>query len=345
MATSRGVLLSALADEAAFNLTAVEQFSALAALGLEYYSLRFVDLGRGVKNVMDLTLREIQQLRHLEDTYGLNVASIASPIGKVKLVDVDDGTSNRYVPFKKYLAKDVVKACERAHAFETKLIRGFSFYPPKDADPEDYLEQAVDQIGQITEACHRSDLTFGLEVEANLVGRTGHLLAEIHRRVNNPALVLVFDAANLIVQGFSPAEVFKQWEAMKPGLGWVHVKDYKSPKRPAGKAAKGGHVDEDTLAHFVPADRGSGNHAKIFADLKTMLPSLQRRLQRRGIPGVFVDLEPHVRGGGQFGGTSGPDGMGVALRGLCRVLDKAAVSYHLRDFDDLLAARGITAGG
>lgn len=347
MATSRGILLSALADEAAFKLTAVEQFSALAALGLEYYSLRFVDLGRGVKNVMDLTLREIQELRHLEDTYGLNVASIASPIGKVKLADVDDGTSNRYVPFKKYLAKDVVKACERAHAFETKLIRGFSFYPPRDANPEEYLEQAVDQIGQITEACHRSDLTFGLEVEANLVGRTGHLLAEIHRRVNNPALVLVFDAANLIVQGFSPAEVYKQWEAMKPGLGWVHVKDYRSPKRSAGagsKAAKGGHVDEDALLHFVPADRGSANHAKIFADLKTMLPSLQKRLQRRGIPGVFVDLEPHVRGGGQFGGTSGPDGMGIALRGLCRVLDTAGVSYHLRDFDDLLAARGMTTG-
>ena len=344
MATSRGVLLSALADEAAFNLTAVEQFSALAALGLEYYSLRFVDLGRGVKNVMDLTLREIQELRHLEDTYGLNVASIASPIGKVKLVDVDDGTTNRYVPFKKYLAKDVVKACERAHAFETKLIRGFSFYPPRDADPEAHLEQAVDQIGQITDACHRSDLTFGLEVEANLVGRTGHLLAEIHRRVNNPALVLVFDAANLIVQGFSPAEVFKQWEAMKPGLGWVHVKDYRSPKRSAaGTGAKGGHVDEDALSNFVPADRGSANHAKIFADLKTMLPSLQKRLQRRGIPGVFVDLEPHVRGGGQFGGTSGPDGMGIALRGLCRVLDKAGVAYHLRDFDDLLAARGITS--
>ena len=31
------VLLSALADEAAFHLSAVEQFSALAALGLEYY--------------------------------------------------------------------------------------------------------------------------------------------------------------------------------------------------------------------------------------------------------------------------------------------------------------------
>ncbi len=331
------VLLSALADEAAFHLSAVEQFSALAALGLEYYSLRNIDVGKGVKNVMKLSMAEIQKVRHLEDEYGLNVASIASPIGKVKLLDKADGTKNAYVPFKQYLAKDVAKACELAHAFETKLIRGFSFYPPKDAKPEDHLEQAVDQIGKIAEACHRSDLTFGLEVEANLVGRTGQLLAEIHRRVNHPALVLVFDAANLIVQGFSTNEVWKQWEAMKPGLGWVHIKDY----RPVKAAARGKHVEEDALAHFVPADIGAGGHEKILADLRGMLPTLTKKLSRRGIPGVFLDLEPHVRGGGQFGGTSGPDGMGVAVRSLCRVLDKTKVAYHLRDFDDLLAARGL----
>ena len=331
------VLLSALADEAAFHLSAVEQFSALAALGLEYYSLRNIDVGKGVKNVMKLSMAEIQKVRHLEDEYGLNVASIASPIGKVKLLDKADGTKNAYVPFKQYLAKDVAKACELAHAFETKLIRGFSFYPPKDAKPEDHLEQAVDQIGKIAEACHRSDLTFGLEVEANLVGRTGQLLAEIHRRVNHPGLVLVFDAANLVVQGFSTNEVWKQWEAMKPGLGWVHIKDY----RPVKAATRGKHVEEDALAHFVPADIGAGGHEKILADLRGMLPALTKKLSRRGIPGVFMDLEPHVRGGGQFGGTSGPDGMGVAVRSLCRVLDKAKVAYHLRDFDDLLAARGL----
>lgn len=331
------VLLSALADEAAFHLTAVEQFSALAALGLEYYSLRFIDVGKGVKNVMQLTRGEIRTIRHLEDEYGLNVASIASPIGKIKLVDAPDGTTNAYVPFKQYLAKDVAKACDLAHAFETKLIRGFSFYPPRGSTPEDYLEEAVDRIGRIAEACHRSDLTFGLEVEANLVGRTGQLLAEIHRRVNHPGLVLVFDAANLVVQGFSTAEVWKQWEAMKPGLGWVHVKDY----RPVSRKARGRHVDEDALAHYVPADIGAGGHERILADLRGLLPALSKKLERRGIPGVFVDLEPHVRGGGQFGGTSGPDGMGVALRAVCRVLDAAKVAYHLRDFDDLLAARGL----
>lgn len=335
--SSSHVLLSALADESAFDLMAVEQFTAMAALGLEYYSLRFIDVGKGIKNVMDLTKSEIQKVRRLEDRYGLNVASIASPIGKVKLVDQPDGTKNKFVPFKKYLQKDVAKACERAHAFETKLIRGFSFYPPKGESPEDFLEQAVDQIGQIAECCHRSDLTFGLEVEANLVGQNGMLLAEIHRRVNHPALVLVFDAANLLVQGFSTREVFSQWEAMKPGLGWVHIKDYRNVKA----SMRGQHVNEDMLAHFVPADRGAGGHVKILKDLKKMLPSLTRRLKRRGIPGVFLDLEPHVRGGGQFGGTSGPDGMGIALRSLCGLLEKTGVKYHLRDFDDLLAARGM----
>jgi len=146
----------------------------------------------------------------------------------------------------------------------------------------------------------------------------------------------VFDAANLIVQGFSTAEVWKQWLAMKPGLGWVHIKDYK----PVKAAARGRHVEEDSLAHFVPADMGIGGHEKIISDLGTLLPELTKKLKRRGIPGVFLDLEPHVRGGGQFGGTSGPDGMGIALRGLCRVLDRAGVGYHLRDFADLLAARG-----
>ena len=34
------------------------------------------------------------------------------------------------------------------------------------------------------------------------------------------------------------------------------------------------------------------------------------------------------------------DGMGVALRSLCRVLDYVGIDYHLRDFDDIRAARG-----
>jgi len=336
MAETPHVLLSGFADEAANQKTAVQQFAAFAAIGLQYYSIRFIDVGTGIKNVMKLSRSEIQKIRHLQDEYGLNVSSIGSPIGKVKLRDVDDGTKNSYIPFKKYLAQEVKKVCELAHAFETKLIRGFSFYHPRGSDPREHLSQVVDQLGQIAETCHRSDLTYGVEVEANLVGGTGHLLAEIYRHVNHPAMVLIFDAANIIVQGYSPAELLEQYQAMKPGLGWMHIKDYRNPQ----PVAKGGHVDEDTLAHFVPADQGDSAHEVILRDFRQTLPTLERKLQRRGVPGVFLDLEPHVKGGGQFGGFSGPDGMGVALRGLCRVLDYVGIDYHLRDFDDVRAARG-----
>jgi len=330
------VILSGLADEAANQKTAVQQFAALAAIGLQFYSIRFIDAGGGVKNVMKLTLKEIQTIRHLENEYGLDVASIASPLGKVKLADVQDGTKNPYVPFKKYLEKDVKKACELAHAFETKLIRGFSFYHPKGTDPADYLPQAVDQLGQIAETCHRSDLTYGIEIEANLVGQNGQLMAELHRQVNHPAMVLVFDAANILCQGYTAVEVFQQYQLMKSAIGWLHIKDYRHPRPPTNQ----GHVDEDALKHFVPADMGHAAHEWILKDFRDTLPKLEQKLRRRGIPGVFLDLEPHLKGGGQFGGFSGPDGMGVALRGLCRVLDFAGIDYHLRDFADICAARG-----
>ena len=337
MADTPRVILSGFADEAANHKTAVEQFAAFAAIGLQYYSLRFIDVGSGIKNVMQLNKGEITKVRHLEDEYGLNVASIGSPIGKIKLQNVDDGTHNKYVPFDKYLEKDVKRACDLAHAFETKLIRGFSFYHPKGSDPIEHLPQAVDQLGQIAETCHRSDLTLGLEVEANLVGQNGHLMAEIYRQVNHPAMVTIFDGANIVCQGYSPAETFEQYLAMKPGLGWMHIKDYRDPN----PAARQAHVQEEMLKHFVPADLGDTAHEAILRDFREVLPKLERKLKRRGIPGVFLDLEPHVKGGGQFGGFSGPDGMGVALRGLCRVLDYTQIDYHLRDFDDILADRGL----
>lgn len=330
------VILSGFADEAANHKTAVEQFAAFAAVGLQYYSIRFIDVGSGVKNIMKLTKTEITKIRHMEDEYGMNVSSIGSPIGKVKLKNVEDGTKNPYVPFKRYLDKDVRRACDLAHAFETKMIRGFSFYHPKGSDPQDHLPQAADQLSQIAEACHRSDLTFGLEVEANLVGQNGDLLRSLHEQVNHPALVLIFDGGNLVTQGFDTSGVYKQYQAMKDAIGWFHIKDYRHP----GRVTRIEHVDEEALRHFVPAELGQSGHEMILKDFRERLPKLTRRLRRRGIPGVFVDLEPHLKGGGQFGGFSGPDGLGVALRSLCRILDFLEIEYHLRDFEDVQATRG-----
>ena len=123
---------------------------------------------------------------------------------------------------------------------------------------------------------------------------------------------------------------------MKPGLGWIHIKDFKNP---AG-VERTDHVDEESLKHFVPADIGDSGHLEIMKDFASFLPETHARMAARGVPGVFVDLEPHVKGGGQFGGFSGPDGFGVALRAFCRVCDEAGVEYRRRGFDDIKSDRG-----
>lgn len=332
------LLLSGFADEAANQKTLDQQFSALAALGMRYFSIRFLDAGNGIKNVMALEASEIKTVQEKIVEYGLNVSSLGSPIGKVKLCDIEDGTKTAYRPFDQYLAEEIPRACELANRFNCKLIRGFSFYHPKGSELSAHQSQATEQVGRIAEVCHQHGLVFGLEVEANLVGQNGTVLAQMHGDINHDSLVLIFDGGNLVMQGYSTEEIFQQYLQMKPGLGWIHIKDFSVPV--GAQLTKAGHVDEEAVKHFVPADQGDSGHAPIMADLAMFLPELERRMKSRGVVGVFADLEPHVKGGGQFGGFSGPDGFGVALRAFCRVCDAAGIGYHLRDFEDIRADRG-----
>lgn len=338
MADTPHILLSAFADEAANRKTALEQLSALAAIGWRYYSPRFVDVrGDGqVQHVVELSKPELKRLAELHAEYDTRVASIGSRIGKVKLLDVEDGTRNRFVPFKTYLRTEVAATIQAAHALGAKLIRGFSFYHPRHDPPEQHLEQAVDQLGQIVDTCAKHGLVYGLEVEANLIGQNGRLLAELARRVQRDNLVLIMDGGNLAHQGYSPLEVLAEFQAMRPFLGWMHVKDYRATR----KKRPGEHVDEEADWNFVPANVGDAAHEYVLRDLREHLPKIIKRLQKLGVPGFFLELEPHLKGGGQFGGFSGPDGIGVAARSLCSVLDYVGIGYELRTFDDIRRLRG-----
>ena len=325
------VLLSGFADEAAITKSAIEQLAVFAALGLEYYSVRFVEVSGEVKNVMKLDESELVKLIELHKQYDMKVASVGSPIGKVKLLDIEDGSNNLFLPFEKYLEEDVRHAIGLAHRFETKLIRGFSFYPPRGADPAAHMSQTVDQLGRIAELCGAEEVIFGLEIEANLMGNTGGALAEIHRKVNHPAMVLIFDGGNLSTQNLPGHRCHEEYLKMRGGIGWMHIKDYSIDPSLVWE----GHVDEERLKNFVPADQGDSGHELILRDFVSLLPGLTEKMRALGVPGVFFDLEPHLKGGGQFGGFSGPDGMGVALRALCRLLDYTGIGYSLRDFCSL----------
>ena len=332
------VILSAFADEAANQKTALEQFTAIAAVGLRHYSPRFIDVdGSGeVRHVVDLPKAKLKSLAKLQDEFGVSATSIGARLGKVKLRDVDDSSHNTYVEPKKYLSGEVAGTIRAAEALGAKLVRGFSFYHPQTESPDGYVQEAADRLGPIVEACGEAGLIYGLEVEANLVGQNGRLLAKLAKAVGAKNLVCIFDGGNLSSQNMTPLECFAEYQAMRSHLGWVHVKDYQID--PA--LTWTGVVDEERLKNFVPADVGDSGHEMIFRDLKDHLPKIERRMKKLGAEGVYVELEPHLKGGGQFGGFSGPDGLGVACRALCRLLDYTGIDYRLRDLSDIRADRG-----
>jgi len=325
------VIITGFADEGPVDKKAESQLTMVTALGLSYYSLRFVDAGDGVKNVMKLTRREIRRLKRLHADFGVGVSSIGSPIGKVKLLDQEDGSGDAYIPLERYLRDDVKRAVELAVEFDTKLIRGFSFYHPRGSDPHEYVDAAAERLGKITEICAQAGVYFGLEVEANLVGQNGQLLRQLYRKVASDHLYLIFDGGNLSCQNLTPSETFAEYQAMKAGIGWIHMKDYAIDPTLQWE----GHVDEERLSNFVPVDAGDSGYEAILRDFRDRLPALTRKLKRQGIPGVFLDLEPHLKGGGQFGGFSGPDGFGVALRALTKLLDYVGIGYELTGYGDL----------
>jgi len=332
------ITLSAFADEAANRKTAVEQMASLAALGLKYYSPRFVDVtGEGtVEHVCDLSDEKLAALKEIHAEYGMSVASIGSRIGKVKLLDQDDGSHNKYVPFEEYLDTEVASTIRAAVALDAKLIRGFSFYHPLGEDPAPYVEQASEMIGQIADRFAEHNIVYGLEVEANLIGQNGRMLAALSETINKPNLVCIFDGGNLSSQNLNWVQVYEEYEAMRDHIGWAHIKDYAVDR----SLEWTGVVDEERLKNFVPANVGDSAHEAILRDLRSHLPQMNEKMQSHGCPSVFLELEPHLKGGGQFGGFSGPDGMGVAVRALCSLLDFVGIDYALRTMDDIRAARG-----
>ena len=167
------VIISAFADEAANRKTAIEQMTTLAGIGLKWYSPRFIDVdGSGtVKHVVDLSADEYEQMRQLHAEYGMNVTSIGARVGKVKLLDVDDGSHNKYVPIDEYLAGEVASTINAAKELDTKLVRGFSFYHPRGTSADEAVPQAAENIRKIVEACAAEGLIYGLEIEPNLVAK------------------------------------------------------------------------------------------------------------------------------------------------------------------------------
>lgn len=326
------VILSAFLDEG----VPVENFKDLdqqlivgQAVGLKYWTPRFIyheDAGQNV-NIVMLPDEKVKEVAERSEKAGFKIGCIGTAVGKVKLEDVDDGNKAPYKTHAEHM-EDLKRAIEVAHITGAKFLRAFSFYPPHGADPEAYYDQAVQRLGEMAEACAAEGVIYLLEPEPNLVGYNSEMMLRLCRDINNDYLLVNPDAANMHVQGY---DAYQEYLAIAESgkLGFMHIKDYTVP------CPRAITVDEEALRHFGSVDVGIAGHDRIFADLAKRLPEIDQRLRALGADGLILDVEGHMKGGGQFGGWSGPDGLGVAVRALTKLLEDKGISYVLRRYEDI----------
>ncbi len=277
------IRLSAFADEISPDLE--EQIAVLSS-----EKVRFLDL-RGVwnTNVLDLSDQQVTRVKETLDAHGIGVAAIGSPIGKVPI----DSSFNEHLHL-------FERAITVAQALQTPYIRIFSFYPPAASDrgavnPAEYRDEVLRRLREMTARARAAAVILLHENEKDIYGDTITRCVDLLQGINDAHFQAVFDPANFIQCGQTPYP--DAYEAIRPWLRYVHVKDARSD------------------GSVVPAGEGVSHW-----------PELLQRLRADGYDG-FLSLEPHLALAGQYQGFSGPDLFRRASQALQQMLQAMGWEY------------------
>lgn len=275
--------LSAFADEISPDLN--EQLAVLQTEHIQFIDLRSV---WGI-NVLDLDDQQVEQVKKALDLHNIQVAAIASPIGKVPL---DASFAEHVQRFK--------RALDLAQRFQTSYIRLFSFYPPTSpethsSDMSSYRDEVLRRLHVLTSLAQEAGLVLLHENEKDIYGDSLARNLDVLRSIESPSWRAAFDPANYLQCQEQPYP--EAYRVIKPWLEYVHVKDVSS---------------DGTL---VPAGQG-----------ETRWPELLQALYADGYTG-FLALEPHLRSSGQFQGFSGVERFHTAVQALQGLLQALNWSY------------------
>ncbi len=277
------IRLSAFADEISPDLD--EQIAVLSS-----EKVRFLDLrGAWNTNVLDLSDQQVTRVKETLDAHGIGVAAIGSPIGKVPI----DSSFNEHLHL-------FERAITVAQALQTPYIRIFSFYPPAASDrgavnPAEYRDEVLRRLREMTARARAAAVILLHENEKDIYGDTIVRCVDLLQGINDAHFQAVFDPANFIQCGQTPYP--DAYEAIRPWLRYVHVKDARSD------------------GSVVPAGEGVSHW-----------PELLQRLRADGYDG-FLSLEPHLALAGQYQGFSGPDLFRRASQALQQMLQAMGWEY------------------
>lgn len=328
------VMLSAFVDEASGDPRVWG--IAAQALGFRLFSGRSCTYKERPTHFEALAPKQLAALlTELYEHYGLTMAEFGSRLGKVYLQP--DGTvkflgqvytKEQYFEYVARVAERAAAAAEVSTGEQRRLrVRMFDCYPREGASFEDCAHEAA-EICSTTLALFPPDLfDVGFEVETNLMGSNAEQMVRMRALVGQRYRVVI-DLGNLDSLGFGDDGANTEARALLPvAASWMHIKAFLG--EPEWKP--GQKVDEGAIRRFGPAHLDQAH--ELF------LPALRDVLASNRQPFMVV-LEPHYQAGGQFGGFSGPNGLGAALRSAQVALFRANIGCALTQYEDIRPDNG-----
>lgn len=198
--------ISGFADE--IDASVDKQFEVLNKLNITYFEVRGVD----GKNISTLSEEEVQQLKEQMDRHGIQVSSIGSPIGKVKL---DAPFEEHFTLYKKVVAI--------AKTLGTKYIRMFSFYHDGgDVWTEGEREEVLARLRSMIDYAREQDVILLHENEKDIYGDTADRCADLMKELYCENFKAVFDPANFVQ---CKQDTKYAYELLKDYIEYMHIKD------------------------------------------------------------------------------------------------------------------------
>ncbi len=185
------------------------QFEVLNKLGIKYFEVR----GVNGKNVSELDEDEVKSLKAEMEKYGIQVSSIGSPIGKIKLTD---DFNEHFEMF-----KNIVKT---AKALGTKYIRVFSFYHDGGEWSERERETVLERLRKMAEYANEEDVVLLHENEKEIYGDTAERCLDLMKELYCDNFKAVFDPANFVQCGQDTKEAY---DMLGKYIEYMHIKDAK----------------------------------------------------------------------------------------------------------------------
>jgi sugar phosphate isomerase/epimerase len=220
------MMLCGFADEIAPELDL--QITCCKENSITHFELR----GAYGKNVLDFDKSVRIEVKSKLKANGLGVASIGSPIGKVKIND----------PWDKHFERFKI-AVDSAEFFGAPMIRIFSYYPPAEGeDVHKHRDEVIRRMKAKVDYVKDRNVTLVHENEKGIYGDKGKYCLDLLKSVDSPKFRAAFDFGNFVQVGENPLDA---WPLIKPYAIHIHIKDVIAKDDRAVAAGQGdGHIEE-----------------------------------------------------------------------------------------------------